>query len=431
MTDYNVNFTDANIEPITVSEDTVVRDVVDVTLFGRISQNYGEEVNESLLNILENFSCPESPDTTTDFDATPDLTKVSKLQLHHPTDGQFWYNSSRETIYFFDGTAWIPVPSRGTYAANWGQVMHGSQLPKPTNQKGHTFEYDECIWSVSPANINGMIDSLNCNTDAYANVTMQYRYANTEGFVNGIANYLIIGITGNANAGVVIPPIVPAVTPTPTASSTPVATATPTPSVTPTLTAQATPTPTPTVTISRTRTPVPSSTPAVSVSATPAATPPPSATRTPAPITYCYNVPTFCMGYGDSGIQWTPLRQDANTTNPAPGYCAPANSRSNSCSGRIQRVNVNMANTHPSIRFVVNVSASNGTSTGNVEVFVRMNTVASNSAAETHTVPFVVNGVTHTLVVNANWYKSDGNNNAAIGTLSANWSFNTGIGACS
>lgn len=101
MTNYNVNFTDTTATPITVPEDTVVRDVVDVSLFGRNFQNYGEEVNEGLLNLLENFSCPEDINTTTnESDATPDLTKVTNNQLYHPTEGQFWYNSSRGMIYF-------------------------------------------------------------------------------------------------------------------------------------------------------------------------------------------------------------------------------------------------------------------------------------------------------------------------------------------
>lgn len=255
MTDYNVNFTESTKNPITVPEDTVSRNSVDVTLFGRMFQNYGEEVNEDLVNILENFACPESSLSTTEEDAVPDLTQVSKTQLQKPVEGQFWYNSTRKNMYFYDGTKWVPVPMRGTYAANWGQIIHGQQLPKPVNQQGHIFGYDECIWSVAPANINGTIDSLNCNTDAVANVTMQYRYANTQGFVNGIANYLIVGITRNVNGGIILPPILPSPTPTPSPSSTPAETVTPTPSLTPTLTAQPTPTPTPTVTVTPSSTP--------------------------------------------------------------------------------------------------------------------------------------------------------------------------------
>lgn len=434
MTDYNVNFTDATKNPITVPEDTVLRDTVDVTLFGRIFQNYGEEVNEDLLNILENFACPESPLSTSEADAFPDLTQVSKNQLNNPIEGQFWYNSTRENIYFYDGTKWVPVPMRGTYAANWGQVLHGQQLPKPVNQQGHIFDYDECIWSVAPANINGTIDSLNCNTDAMANVTMQYRYANTQGFVNGIANYLIVGITGNVNSGVILPPIQPSPTPTPSVSTTPAPTNTPTPSVTPTITAQPTPTPTPAVSSTPTPTAAVTSTPAVSPTAAPTGTPAPSVPPTPTPaptVSYCRTVSSFCMGYGDSGVVWTPLRASSTNSSPAPGYCASgSNVTSHSATGNVIRVYANMGNTHPSVRFVVRVSASNGATTGDQEVFVRMNTNASVSAAETHYVPFTVNGQTFTMTVNVNWYKSTGNSNAAQGTLSANWSFSPSIGSC-
>lgn len=430
MTDYNVNFTDANMNPITVPEDTVNRNSLDVTLFGRMFQNYGEEVNEDLLNILENFACPESELVTDEISAYPDTSQTSKTQLQNPVDGQFWYNSTRQSIYFYDGTKWVPVPKRGTYAANWGQVMHGQQLPKPVNQHGKVFDYDECIWSVAPANINGTIDSMNCNTNAVSLVTMQYRYANTEIFVNGIANYLIVGINGNMNSGAILPPIQPSPTPTPSVSSTPAPTNTPTPSLTPTITAQPTPTVTPTTSVTPTPTSVPSPTPQVSPSPQVSPTPAPTVTPSAAPISYCYYVTSMCMGYGDSTLVWTPLRRDSPTTTPASGYCSGANVTPHSCNGRIIRVNTNMANTHPSIKFIIRVVASNGQSTGDMEVFARMNTSASTSASETINLPFTVNGVTHTMIVNANWYKSDGNNNAAIGTLTGSYSFNTGIGHC-
>jgi hypothetical protein len=431
MTEYIVKFTDPNTTPITVLEDTVNRDSTDVALIGRIFQNYGEDVNEDLLNILENFACPESPLSTNEFDAVPDLDDVSKTQLHHPVEGQFWFNSTRENIYFFNGTKWIPVPGRGAYAANWGQILHGEQLPRPINQQGYTFPYSECIWAVSPATIAGSIDSMNCNTNANALVTMQYRYANTELFVNGIANYLIVGVTGNSNSGTIIPPLVPSPTPSPSPSSTPAATASPTPSLTPTTTAQSTPTPTPTVTRTMTSTPSPSTTPVVSPTPQPTSTPIPSVTPTPAPVTYCYTVSSFCMGYSDYLMVWTPLRSSSGNNIPPPGYCAvPSSLTSHSCAGGVIRVNVNMGNTHMSVRFVVRISDSNGNSTGDMTVYARMSGIVSTSSNETINIPLTLNGVTHTMVVNVNWYKNNGNNNAAYGTLSANYSFNTGIPRC-
>ncbi|QDJ96411.1 hypothetical protein Xoosp13_225 [Xanthomonas phage Xoo-sp13] len=430
MTDYIVRRTDINVPTTTVSEDTVDETSYDVTLFGRILQNYGEGVNEDLLNLLENFSCPEDPATTGIFTATPDLLSVTKTQLNNPTIGQFWYNSSRELMYYYDGTRWNPIPNRGAYAANWGQVMNGQQLPKPVNFQGRVFDYNECIWSVSPAAINGTIDLMNCNTNASSQVTMHYRYANTEMIVPGIANYLIIGIDGNHNNGVVVPPLMPSPTPTPSPSSTPAPTQTSTPSPTPTVTATITATITPTPTLTRSPTPVPSPTPQISNTPVPSPTPVPSSTPTPAPITYCYTVSTFCMGYGDTQLVWTPLRRSSQVGTPSACYCAAGGPNSHSCSGSVIRVFTNMANTFPSVRFVVRVSASNGATTGDVELFARIPSSVSNTSSGTFNFNFNLNGVNHVMVVNANWYKSSGDNNAANGTLSANYSFNTGIGRC-
>ncbi len=428
MTDYNVNFTDANMNPITAPEDTVNRDSLDVTLFGRMFQNYGEEVNEDLLNILENFACPESELVTDEISAYPDTSQTSKTQLQNPVDGQFWYNSTRQSIYFYDGTKWVPVPKRGTYAANWGQVMHGQQLPKPVNQHGKVFDYDECIWSVSPASINGTIDSLNCNTDAIANVTMQYRYANTQGFTNGIANYLIVGIIGNMNSGIILPPIQPSPTPTPSMSATPASTMTPTPSVTPTLTAYPTPTPTPTLSTTPTPTSGPTSTPAVSQTSTPV----PSVTPTSAPITYCYQLQQICLGYGGVDSTYGPLVKNNVTMEPIINAC----STNNPHSGRgytprgASNGNVNMSNTYPKVRIVVTVNDSIGNTSGPQELFFKMtHSVSLTDHSDTLYHDVIVGGVTKQIVVNAVWHKHDGNSNNAEGTLTATVSLPSG-GRC-
>lgn len=301
MSNYFVKHTDFSIPPISISEDSIDRSTLGVSLVGRIYQGYGEDINENLVNILENFSCPEDASATSEFDATPDLTQTSKTQLDKPVVGQLWFNSTRRLIYTYDGASWNPIPSRSLYAANWGQIAHGEQLPKPINQQGYVFDYPECIWSVSPADIFGNIDSLMCSTDTSANVTAQVRrsgYANLE---NIIANYLIIGIRGNVNGGGVLPPpIVVSPTPTPGASNTPTptssaipptATNTPTPSTTntPTPTISNTPipptpgvshTPQPTPAVTPTRTGTPAGTPASTPASTPAVTP--TRTGTPA-----------------------------------------------------------------------------------------------------------------------------------------------------
>jgi len=156
--------------------------------------------------------------------------------LEAPTEGQVWHNKSNNHLYMWSGTEWVPLSSRADYAANWGQLTHGDQIPKPVASDGYVFEYDECIWSTSPSSI-AKFDAFLCSADENGYVTVQYRPVGTTTFLDGVANYIIVGIRGNRNKGVIIPPPVPSVTPSPT----PVAgiTPTPTPTVTPTQSALA------------------------------------------------------------------------------------------------------------------------------------------------------------------------------------------------
>lgn len=177
------------------------------------------------------------------YPATPDYNSINGNLLQHPTEGQHWYNSTNKHMYVWRGTEWVPLMNRNDYAANWGQLMHGEYLPNPENEDGYIFEYDECIWATSPAAL-GKFDSFTCYADASGLITMQYRPLGTDGYVEGIANYIIIGIRGNVNNGVIVAPdITPTPTPSPGASLTP--TPTPTPSATTGLTPTPTPTPTP------------------------------------------------------------------------------------------------------------------------------------------------------------------------------------------
>ncbi len=310
MTDYNVKHTDRTVPSIAVPETEVNDTALGVTLFGRINPEYGQLLDEDLLNILENFACPEHPTLSTDFDvAMPDLTKTSKTQLTNPTTGQFWFNSTRDMMYYWTGERWYPLPIRENYAANWGSVIDGQQLPRPVSPvTGHVFAYEDCIWSVAPAAFTGRPAFVSCATDNNATVTMQYRLAGTNTVLQGLANYLIIGIRGNYNTGQNLPPINLTPTPTPTMSLTPGASVTPTPTMsvtpTPTLTAAATTTPTPTPGVSVT----PTSTPPVSPTSTPAATVTPTAspinpsvtptrTPTPTPLPPMFLCPCPGMGY--------------------------------------------------------------------------------------------------------------------------------------
>lgn len=288
MADYLINKTDSSVPPVVVPEKRINNTSLDVTLLGKIKREYGEALNEDLLNILENFACPQMTTGT----VRPDTSLTSKNQLQNPTDGQFWYNTTDGLMYHWAGTAWTPIASREGYAANWGQVVNGQQLPKPVSPiTGRIFNYNECIWTVSPAIVLGKVAYLNCNTDDNATVNMRYRYSGSSEFFNGTVNYLIIGLGDNATSGPYpafpSPSVTPSVTPTISLSPTPTPTMTVTPSVTLSKTAVPTPTPTPTMSATPppsgtpTRTPVVSSTPVPS--STPAPTSTPTSTPTPTP----------------------------------------------------------------------------------------------------------------------------------------------------
>lgn len=293
MTTYNIKYTDNRKTPIEISTGDV-NTSLDVDLFGRIRLEYGEQLNQNLLNLLENFACPADAASGYDiFPANPDLTQTSAEQLQNPVEGQMWYNSSNKHLYFWDDTKWVPIYLENDKAANWGQISHGQAIPRPVSRDGHQFTYQECIWIVSPAYVPGKVDTLICATDDSANVTMQYRFAGQTTFVNGIANYLIIGIRGNVDSGVRQNPPVITPSPSPSPSPSPTSTPPPTPTITPTRTPPVGASPTPTAT--RTSTPQPSSSPAApspTPSTTPALSPTPGTSLTPTPTATISPTPT-------------------------------------------------------------------------------------------------------------------------------------------
>lgn len=260
---YNVKYTDQSKTPIQISERETNLET-DITLFGRLKLEYGEDMNAALLHILENFACDEDPADP----GNPDLTETSKLArtnkalLSTPIQGQMWWNKTQETMFIWDGLAWHPMSMKGDIGVNWGTICNGEQIPRPQSASGYIFDYDECVWIVSPKETDQPFDYALCHTDNMANVTMIY--GNPGGTTrNGYASFMIVGIKGNFNLGSLItitPPVslspTPTPTPTPTTSGPPVSpTPTPTSSlpditqtVTPTLTPNASITPTPTVT---------------------------------------------------------------------------------------------------------------------------------------------------------------------------------------
>lgn len=275
MTDYQIKYTDNRKTPITVVETSIDNASVDISLFGRKKLEYGRDMNANFLHILENFACHESPLSpgNPDTSKTSFIGETTRRLLDDPTEGQLWFNETQETLFVYDGAIWLALGMLGDIAANWGVIAHGEFIPRPVNQNGYQFRYDECSWIVSPFAILSSFTYMQCLTDSDAQVTMTYT---PEGgtSVTGCANYLIVGIKDNVNLGQLVP--VPSATPAPTPTTTPTTTpAASSAGVTPTPTLTKTPPVTPTISITPT--------PGVTATGTPGPTPTPTATRTKTP----------------------------------------------------------------------------------------------------------------------------------------------------
>ena len=208
MSNYIVNFTNKNKTPITISENNV--DVsTDITLFGRKKLEYGKDMNQNLLNLLENFACPEDPVNP----GNPDLNR-SGGKLINPVNGQFWYNTTQDLPYFRSDSKWVVLFRDGSIQANWGIISNGQQIPAPLLPNGSAFSYSNCVWIVGPFAISGELTEYAIETTANNAVVTA-----TSNLGPLVCNYLIVGIRGNSNIGNQNPIVT--VTPTPTLSRTP------------------------------------------------------------------------------------------------------------------------------------------------------------------------------------------------------------------
>ena len=289
MSIYDIKFTDSNKSYIPVDSETEVDYALDVNLFGRGFLEYGEQLNESLLRLLENFA---SYELTGSDPVEPDLAQTTENVLKNPTQGQLWYNKSNKTFYSWNSTleVWEPLSTKNNITANWGFIFDGETLPLPIHPiTGETYDISECVWSVSGAFLYAAYDYFVATTDSDAVATVKYRLAGESYTSSTYGNYLIIGIKGNINNGNIgcvyapVPSVTP--TPTPTITITPTVTPTVTPTITPTTSLGVSVTITPTVTPTRTPTVTPSITPTVTPSetVTPSVTPSVGSPPTPTP----------------------------------------------------------------------------------------------------------------------------------------------------
>lgn len=208
---YEINFTDNDpAKTITITEENIDTST-DLVLFGRKRLQYGADMNQNLLSLLENFACPEDS-----LNPGNPNTARSNGKLVDPVIGQFWYNETRKLPYIFTKTGWVSLLSSSSIASVWGIITHGQQIPQPVGDDGYVFSYSECVWIVSPFTIDGEIFNYTLDTSSTGVVTAQLN-----GGSSLVVNYLIVGIKNNINAGTLSPVITPSVTPTSTTTPTP------------------------------------------------------------------------------------------------------------------------------------------------------------------------------------------------------------------
>lgn len=184
---YELNYTDASKAPIRVPRRVFITDILDLTLIGKRTLEYGIALNENILHLLENFSCPADEDNID----TPDLASVVGILLSNPITGQLWYNSSTQRLYSWSGTAWKAYTSFSDVSGNSGFISDGDTVPIPLDLYGNTHALSNCAINVSPSLIFAEVEAFTCEVSALGVVTCKFTpIGGTER--SGVASYIIV-----------------------------------------------------------------------------------------------------------------------------------------------------------------------------------------------------------------------------------------------
>ena len=212
---YIIYFTDIEKSPIFINEKDINTTELSISLIGKDTAEYGVAFDENVLHLLENFAAIESELNP----GNPEMVDVLSGILNYKIEGQFWFNKTDSRLYFFDNTEWIPLINRNETCANSGIIVHGQHLPRPVSEDGYIFEYSECTWFVSPQYIDQHSNYIECYTDVNGLVYARYRSTITDDLIEGVANYLIMGIKDSISNNIPFPlpsvPLIPSPTPTP------------------------------------------------------------------------------------------------------------------------------------------------------------------------------------------------------------------------
>jgi hypothetical protein len=200
---YEVNFTDPDKLPLIIPPRTINTTSTDVALYGFTRVEYGQPLNEAFLHLLENYAAPAAGIVLGDYNRPTDDPILNKF-IRNPTEGQFWFNKTRNSMFVYYSAEWHEILMGSHVAANWGVITDGQSIPRPVSRFGYNFPYSECSWSVAPRLFDGgEPDWYSCLTDVSGRVDSKVRYKGQTDIGPLMANYLILGVRHNESSGTV------------------------------------------------------------------------------------------------------------------------------------------------------------------------------------------------------------------------------------
>lgn len=203
---YEIKFTDDDKAALKVPRRIFISDLVDITLVGKRTLEYGQIFNENMLHLLEHFACKSRLD---DLDVPDPDSKLAEV-LNNPVNGQLWFNVTTKCVHVWNGTSWQSINTHSGVSGNSGFIYDGEYLPIPLDINGAQHVIDECAINVSPIFMDEQIESFICEVSPLGLVTCKYTpVGGTQ--KSGMASYIIL-CHGNCR----IPP-----TPTPTSYAIP------------------------------------------------------------------------------------------------------------------------------------------------------------------------------------------------------------------
>lgn len=184
---YRISYTDSQTEQIVVPRKVFIEDIVDITLIGKRTEEYGQTLNENILRLLEHFACH----AVSEAENLPDPSQKQASALENPTVGQLWYNKTTGRVNCWNGMMWSPINSLKSVAGNSGVLMDGEQIPVPTKLDGSPYDISACAVNVSPAFIDKEVKSFTCEMLTGGIVSCKFTDLN-DVIHSGYASYIII-----------------------------------------------------------------------------------------------------------------------------------------------------------------------------------------------------------------------------------------------